>query len=89
MAWHNFLASEYREARVEDVIRDTPVAAKVKATGIGLYVIRNAVAAPNALDSMNVRSHGSQRISQEQALRSVNNPDELELKLQGIEHGFA
>jgi len=29
------------------------------------------------------------RISQEQALRSVNNPDELELKLQGIEHGFA
>jgi len=29
------------------------------------------------------------QISKEQALRSVNNPDELELKLQGIEHGFA
>jgi twitching motility protein PilT len=29
------------------------------------------------------------RISKEQALRSVNNPDELELKLRGIEHGFS
>lgn len=30
----------------------------------------------------------SKRINREQALRSVNNPDELELKLQGIGHGF-
>jgi twitching motility protein PilT len=29
------------------------------------------------------------RISRETALRSVNNPDELELRMQGIEHGFA
>lgn len=29
------------------------------------------------------------RISKDVALRSVNNPDELELKLRGIEHGFA
>jgi twitching motility protein PilT len=30
----------------------------------------------------------NKRINREQALRNVNNPDELELKLQGIGHGF-
>jgi twitching motility protein PilT len=53
------------------------------------YLARNAgVHGTQSFDQAVFKLLQGKHISKEQALRSVNNPDELELRLQGIEHGF-
>jgi twitching motility protein PilT len=53
------------------------------------YLARNSgVHGTQTFDQAVFKLLQGKHISKEQALRSVNNPDELELRLQGIEHGF-